>query len=172
MATIAACNSDKTEETWKEYKEYRDVNVAYYNEQAALLDQNGEPYYTKVVPTWNMGAEILIHYFNDRSKTVNNLTPMLTSTCAVSYIGRLYNGQAFDSSFTATTRVRLFKPQNTIVGWWIALEQMHVGDSVRVVIPYTWGYGSSGSTSGVIPPFATLTFDMMLEDITAYEIEP
>lgn len=169
---VTSCNDDDKVDVWEEYKQFRETNINYYNEQAELLDENGKPFYTKVIPSWNLGAEILIHYFNDRSETEGNLSPMLTSTCGVSYRGKLYNDVAFDSSYTATSTVRYFKPQETVTGWWIALEQMRVGDSVRVVLPYQMGYGSSGSYSGVIPPYATLVFDMKLVDIADYEIEP
>lgn len=171
LSVITGCNS-KAEDVWKEYKEYREENVAFYNEQAALLDENGEHFYTKIVPSWNLGAEILIHYFNDRKETEGNLSPMITSSCAISYRGRLYNDVAFDSSYTSTSNVMIFRPEETIVGWWVALEQMRVGDSVRVVIPYGLGYGSTGSLTGTISPYSTLVFDMKLQDIVAYEIMP
>ena len=57
-----------------------------------------------------------------------------------------------------------------IEGWKIALVNMRVGDSVRVVIPYKLGYGASGS--GAIPPYSTLVFDMKLVDIPYYEVRP
>ncbi len=113
-----------------------------------------ENIYQTLTPAWNTSANVLIRYLNDRSKTVGNLSPMLNSTVDVKYIGRLYNDVPFDSSYlqTASYGDSLFRtqPSSVIQGWTIALLDMRVGDSARVVIPYNLGYGSSGS--GVIPP--------------------
>ena len=166
----SSCNDDDT--TWEQYKEWRQTNIDFYEEQKFLMDPDGDGMYyeTKVAP-WNSGAEILIRYLNDRSKTEGNLSPMLTSTVAVKYIGRLYNGEAFDSSYSVqpdsvfTTGVG-----DVIAGWTLALQYMRVGDSVRVVIPYGMAYGASGS--GSIYPYSTLVFDIKLKDIVDYEVKP
>lgn len=170
VAVVTSCN-DKAEQIWKEYAETRQANVAFYNEQAEMLDENGQKYYSKIVPAWDLNSEILMHYFNDRTETEGNLSPMLTSRCAISYKGWNSQGVAFDSSYTATSRVSYFRPKDTITGWWIALENMRVGDSCRVVLPYNVAYGSSGTTSGAIGPFETLIFDIKLVDIAEYSIK-
>lgn len=117
---------------------------------------------------------MLIRYLNDRSKTEGNLSPLLTSTVDVKYIGRLYNGVPFDSSFrnVASYGDSLMRttPGSLIQGWTIALMNMRVGDSARIVIPYNLGYGSSNS--GVIKPYSTLVFDLKLVDIPYYEVRP
>ena len=116
-------------------------------------------------------AEVLIHWFNDRSKTANNLKPHYTSTVDVKYVGRLYNDVPFDSSFLSTSPAdSLFrcKFSSMIDGWGIAIPQMRVGDSCRVVIPYNLAYGTT-SRGNVILPFSTLVFDIKLVDIYAYE---
>lgn len=170
FAFLSSCNDKKT--TWEEYEEFRKVNENYYTEQVGRKNPDGTPYYTVLRPSWNPGAEILIHYFNDRALTAGNLRPMYTSTCAVKYIGRLFNDAAFDSSYLATSQwgdsVVLFSPKDVIAGWTIALLDMNVGDSCEIIVPYSQGYGSSGS--GLIPPYATLRFNMKLTNIPYYEI--
>ena len=47
-----------------------------------------------------------------------------------------------------------------IEGWQLALQRMHVGDKWVVYIPYTMGYGNR--TSGPIPAFSTLIFEVEL----------
>ena len=54
--------------------------------------------------------------------------------------------------------------KQNIKGWIIALEQMKVGDSCRVIIPQTLGYGAQYMSS-LILPYTTLVFDMKLVDI-------
>ena len=169
-AAFVACNDDNT---WEDYSEWREANVAFYDEQRFAMGPDGNIYQT-LTPAWNTSANVLIRYLNDRSKTVGNLSPMLNSTVDVKYIGRLYNDVPFDSSYLQTSSYgdSLFRtqPSSVIQGWTIALLDMRVGDSARVVIPYNLGYGSSGS--GVIPPYSTLVFDMKLVDIPFFEVRP
>ncbi len=169
-ATSVSCNDD-AKNTWDDYEKWRNNNTAYYDELKYSIDENGNPEYLTVIAPWNPGAEVLIKYLNDRSKTVGNLSPMLTSTVDVKYRGQLYNNVAFDSSFLRTSPAdSIFRTvlSGTIEGWWIALSDMRVGDSARVVIPYNVGYGSRAT--GSIPPFSTLVFDVKLVDIPYYEI--
>ena len=51
-----------------------------------------------------------------------------------------------------------------IKGWDQCLLQMSKGQKVRVYIPYQLAYGERGS-SGAIPPFADLVFEIELVDI-------
>jgi FKBP-type peptidyl-prolyl cis-trans isomerase FklB len=114
-----------------------------------------------------------MHWFNDRSKTAGNLQPYYTSTVDVKYIGRLYNDEAFDSSYllTETYGDSIYRTKVTAVisGWTIALQEMHVGDSVEVIIPYQSAYGLSGSGTAVLP-FSNLKFNIKLVDIPYWEI--
>ncbi len=171
-AVFVACNDD--DNTWDDYKDWREANVAFYDEQRFAMGPDGNNIYHSLTPAWNTSANILIQYLNDRSKTVGNLSPMLTSTVDVKYIGRLYDGVPFDSSYrqTASYGDSIFRtqPSSVISGWTIALLDMRVGDSARVIIPYNLGYGASGS--GVIPPYSTLVFDMKLVDIPFFEVRP
>ncbi len=166
-----SCGDD--DNVWDDYKEWRIANEEFYDEQRFLIEDGANVYQT-VIPSWNPSANILMRYLNDRKQTEGNLSPLLTSTVDVKYIGRLYNGVAFDSSYrlTASYGDSIFRttPGSVIQGWTIALMNMRVGDSARIVIPYNMGYGSSGS--GAISPYSTLVFDVKLVDIPYYEVRP
>ena len=171
VCLTASCNKD--DDTWDNYKEWRETNDAFYDSQSVLKNTDGTPFYTKLAPQWYPTSRVLIHYFNDRALTAGNLTPLVTSTVSVKYRGWLCNDVAFDSSYTSTVfgdSIARFVPANTIAGWQIALTNMRVGDSVRVVIPWAEGYGASTSNS-TIPPFSTLMFDIKLVDIPALNID-
>lgn len=172
VVAFASC-SDDNDSTWDEYKDWREENVKFFEEQKFLMTPQGVNYYQTLTPAWNSSAQVLIRYFNDRSLTAGNLTPMLNSTVDVKYIGRMYTGEAFDSSYTQTANgdsIFRTQPTGVIPGWQIALMNMHVGDSVEIVIPYNLAYGSSGS--GVIKPYSTLLFNLKLVDIPFYETRP
>lgn len=85
----------------------------------------------------------------------------------VKYIGRFYNGTAFDSSYLQTDSIFETKLSSVVSGWQIALQNMHVGDSCEVVIPYQSAYGSTGYSS--VPPYSNLVFHMKLKDIPDWE---
>jgi FKBP-type peptidyl-prolyl cis-trans isomerase len=84
------------------------------------------------------------------------------STVSVHYTGWLMNGTKFDSSrdrgqlFTFTIGQR-----QVIAGWEQGVQGMKVGGQRELIIPPHMGYGSRGA-GGVIPPDATLRFDIEL----------
>ncbi len=164
LTALSACL--KTDDDDK-YKDWRLENEQWYNTQKLNTS-----YYTVVQPTWNTGVDILMHWYNDRSLTAGNLKPLYTSTVDVKYHGALYDGTAFDSSYLRTSPAdsifRLQVNSNVIEGWAVALTNMRVGDSCRVVIPYNLGYGSY-SRGTVIKPYSMLVFDMKLQQIYTYE---
>lgn len=167
---FASC-VDSDDDNWNDYKEWREANEAWLLTQSQKTNADGSAYYKKISPSWDKSAYVYIHYFNDTTLTRNNLSPFYTSTVDVKYIGHLYDGTAFDSSYLNTSPAdSIFRTQlsNVISGWTIALNDMHVGDSVEVLIPYQWAYGSS--EYGDILPYSALQFHMKLVDIAGYEI--
>ncbi len=86
-------------------------------------------------------------------------------TAVVHYTGTLTDGTKFDSSKDRNTpfSFRLGAGQ-VIKGWDEGVEGMKIGGIRKLVIPPQLGYGSRGAGS-VIPPHATLNFEVELLDL-------
>lgn len=168
---LPACGLDPDTDRWEYYEDWRNANNAWLETQIALTDDDGSPYYERIVPDYDMNAYVLMRFLNDRSKTEGNLSPLYTSTVDVKYIGRTYDDAAFDSSYLLTESygdsIYRTKLADVISGWSIALMNMRVGDSCEVVIPYEQAYQNIGS--GSILPYSNLKFNIKLVDIPGYE---
>ena len=86
-------------------------------------------------------------------------TPRPGSVVSVHYRGTLINGREFDNSWKRNCP-EAFRLSEVIEGWQSALQKMRVGDRWIIYIPYTMGYGTR--TSGPIPAFSTLVFEVQL----------
>jgi len=81
---------------------------------------------------------------------------------SVHYEGSLDNGQVFDSSYRRKDPITFTLGIGQVIqGWDEGIALLKEGDKARFVIPSYLGYGEHGA-GGVIPPNATLVFDVEL----------
>ncbi|WP_026752871.1 peptidylprolyl isomerase [Sediminibacter sp. Hel_I_10] len=81
---------------------------------------------------------------------------------SVHYKGQLADGTVFDSSYKRNKPLDFQVGVGQVIsGWDEGICLLNVGDKARLVIPSDLGYGSAGA-GGVIPPNATLVFDVEL----------
>ena len=80
---------------------------------------------------------------------------------SVNYTGRLSNGKEFDTSYGRGPFSFPLGAGQVIKGWDEGVAGMKVGGKRELLIPPELGYGSRGA-GGVIPPNATLTFEVEL----------
>lgn len=85
---------------------------------------------------------------------------------AVHYEGSLPSGQVFDSSYKRNEPISFQLGVGKVIpGWDEGISLLKVGDKARFVIPSDLAYGEAGA-GGVIPPNATLIFDVELMGVS------
>ncbi len=93
-------------------------------------------------------------------KEGNGKKPTAKDQVKCHYEGFLIDGTVFDSS-VQRGEPAVFGLQQVIAGWTEGLQLMQEGAKYRFFIPYRLAYGEGGAGQ-MIPPFATLIFDVEL----------
>jgi FKBP-type peptidyl-prolyl cis-trans isomerase FkpA len=83
-------------------------------------------------------------------------SPQASDTVVVNYRGTFVSGEEFDSGEAVS-----FPLDGVIRGWTEGLQLMKEGARFRFFVPPDLGYGEGGA-GGLIPPGATLIFDVEL----------
>ena len=105
-----------------------------------------------------------IYYDISKKGTGDNAKP--NDLLSVHYSLQLIDGSEIDSSFTRGAPIEFTCGVGQVIkGWDEAMQLLNKGSKARLVIPSELGYGSMGAGNGVIPPNATLIFDVELVDI-------
>jgi peptidylprolyl isomerase len=108
----------------------------------------------------------------DKQTTASGLTIIYTQPSGVGaqagdmvwveYTGKLKDGTVFDSSEKQGKPIDFQLGRGMVIkGWDEGIQGMSVGEKRQLVIPPTLAYGERGA-GDVIPPNATLTFDVEL----------
>ena len=93
----------------------------------------------------------------------NGRKPTAKDSVKCHYEGFLIDGTVFDSS-VQRGEPATFGLQQVIAGWTEGLQLMQEGGKYRFFIPYRLAYGEGGAGQ-MIPPFATLIFDVELIEV-------
>ena len=93
----------------------------------------------------------------------NGKKPSAKDSVKCHYEGFLIDGTVFDSS-VQRGEPAVFGLQQVIAGWTEGLQLMQEGAKYRFFIPYRLAYGEGGAGQ-LIPPFATLIFDVELIEV-------
>lgn len=88
-------------------------------------------------------------------------SPKETDVVRVHYKGTFPDGKEFDSSIKRGQPAEF--PLNRVIKCWTeGVQRMKVGGKAKLTCPPSLAYGEKGAGGGVIPPNATLQFDVEL----------
>ncbi|MEX1011094.1 MAG: FKBP-type peptidyl-prolyl cis-trans isomerase [Balneolaceae bacterium] len=90
--------------------------------------------------------------------------PSAESVVRVHYTGTLVDGREFDSSHTRGQPAE-FQLNQVIRGWTEGLQLMREGSTYEFFIPASLAYGNNSPQGSIIPPGATLIFEVELLEI-------
>ena len=175
---FSSCSKEETEPG--EFDNWKARNEAYF---ASLTDSmRTAPAQWKRIAKFSLAPEIEgkatdYIYAKVISSGDGVVSPNYTDSVRVIYEGRLIpsatfpKGYVFDTTVggnfsivTASTTKMLLS--TTVDGYATALQHMHRGDHWRIFIPSDLGYGENGTSSGSVPAYSTIIFDVMLIDFS------
>jgi peptidylprolyl isomerase len=138
------------------------VLVAMFAPAASLAQTAGKPMSSAPMTTAS-GLQII------DGKVGTGASPKPGQICVMHYTGWLYEngqkGKKFDSSVDRNEPFEFpIGQRKVIAGWDEGVASMKVGGKRTLIIPPALGYGARGA-GGVIPPNATLMFDVELLDV-------
>ena len=100
------------------------------------------------------------------SKKGSGPNAKIDDVLSVHYSLKLVDGSEIDSSFTRGEPIEFTCGVGQVIkGWDEAMQLLNKGSKATLVIPSELGYGTTGAGNGVIPPNATLIFEVELVDI-------
>ena len=186
MAVFALSSCSEDDNTVDEYANWQERNeqafadtLAYAKAQIAA----GRTEEWKVIRNWSLqnqtpnkdvtGMDVPLSYKDADHIVVRVLKegkgsgcPMYTDSVKVSYLGRLLGTDTYPAGYVydkATAQVTTNLASGWIDGFTTAVLNMHIGDHWLVYIPYQLAYGSTQSSSSVIPAYSMLRFEIVLD---------
>lgn len=98
-------------------------------------------------------------------KEGSGVSPKKGDNVSVHYSGFLLDGTMFDSSYKRNQPITFVLGQGQVIpGWDEGISLLTVGAKAKFIIPSNLAYGDKGA-GGVIPPGATLIFEVELVDV-------
>jgi peptidylprolyl isomerase len=148
-AFAAACTGEAETDT-------ASTDTASESEESVMSETSGPPPVTGDTTTTASGLQLIA--IEDGSGAMATRGQVVY----VHYTGYLTDGTKFDSSVDRGQPFDFPLGMGRVIpGWDEAIALMRVGDKRRLIIPPELGYGDRG-VGGVIPPGATLLFDVAL----------
>ncbi|MEK6616479.1 MAG: FKBP-type peptidyl-prolyl cis-trans isomerase [Bacteroidota bacterium] len=102
-----------------------------------------------------------MYYMKLREGT--GISPDSGTMALINYCGCFLNGRCFDSSYESQPFEYMVGQQEQLIkGLEIGVRKMSEGEKAKFIIPSHLAFGSSGSSTGIVPPFTTVIYEVDL----------
>ncbi len=173
---LGSCS--ESDNTVEEYPDWKNTNTTYWNKlySETQTKVSGGDASWKIIKNYSIedslkspNTDYII--VNVQTAGTGSGSPIYSDSVRVRYTGQLLpstsypQGYVFDTTnkngaSNTTAGVADFQVSGLTSGFATALQHMHIGDEWDVYIPWTLGYGESGSSS--IPGYSVLKFKIQL----------
>lgn len=188
VAAVTSCSEDTS--TVTNYDNWESRNTTYFSQKyreaqdSIAAGKTNWKLLKSVYKAANSNAETdyVIAHIIECSHDEDTPMTLATDSVYMHYRGRLIprdqyvqdtttyakDGLVFDTSYYGETLdlnnaiPSKLAVKDLVDGMQTALENMHAGDRMEVIMPYTMGYGTSESSSTSVPAYSTLRFDVKL----------
>ena len=184
VAALAMVSCSENDGTVDEFANWQKKNETYFSQLYSSTQEliaKGDPNW-KIIRQWSLpdagktahddlSNYIIVHVLNSGTSTSGS--PLYSDSVMVNYRGYLIpspsyaSGYLFDRSYSGEYNPQTIQPvkfavNGVVDGFATALMHMSIGDRWEVYIPYQLGYGTQVQSSGSIPAYSTLIFDVGL----------
>lgn len=81
----------------------------------------------------------------------------------IRYKGCFLNGRCFDTAYENSSFDYILSAEEQLIkGLEIGIRKMHKGEKAKFILPSHLAFGSSGSSTGMVPPFTTVVYEVEL----------
>lgn len=177
LLLLGSCS--ESDNTVEEYPDWKNRNITYWDKLYTETQNkvNGGDTSWKIYKSYSIEDSLKSSpntdyiLVNVQTAGTGSGSPIFSDSVRVRYTGQLLpstsypQGYIFDTTnkneaSNTTAGVADFKVSGLTSGFATALQHMHIGDEWNVYIPWTLGYGESGSTP--IPGYSVLKFKIQL----------
>ena len=147
LVALMSCNTENSS-----YEQWRLDNQAAYEAVKANLAE------WTWLDTGDGPSGVYYRDLTEPETVLGNEYPIETASVVINYTGKYYNETVFDIGKKST-----FAVNQVVRGFGATLQQMRVGQTWEVCIPYYLGYGATGNYT--IQGYTTLFFEIELLQI-------
>ena len=165
MQTVKIYRLGDAAESFDAAKTFEDKKASFEKEKAEQEKADKEAFRKEMLAMFPDAKETASGLLYIMEKEGTGANPVPGQIVSVHYNGTLVDGTKFDSSYDRGEPIEFPLGQGMVIpGWEEGIALLKKGGKEKLIIPYRLAYGAQGRAP-VIPPKATLLFDVELVDI-------
>ncbi len=96
----------------------------------------------------------------------NGALPQMGNRISIHYKGTFLDGRVFDSTYSLSPLDFTYGEKDQVIrGIEKALHLMKAGGKAKIILPSQLAYGSQGSSTGIVPPFTSVVYELELVSV-------